>query len=117
MSIPLAEVVVEADGDLTVVVVSGEVDLSNVGEVGDAIRRSVSASNELLLDLAAVEYLDSAALAMLDGFRESGLSAHLVAPRECPAGRLLTMVELGLPLHATRADAARSLRARRPDGA
>lgn len=115
MSAPLAEVVVEADGDLTIVAVSGEVDLSNAGEVGDGIRRSLPTSNEVIIDLAAVEYLDSAAIAMLDGLRESGLSAHLVAPHASPAARLLTMVELGLPLHETRADAARSLVADRTE--
>jgi anti-sigma B factor antagonist len=113
VSAPLAEVSVETDGDLAIVSVRGEVDLANAGEVGDAIRRGVPASNALVIDLAPVEYLDSAAIAMLDGLRESGVSAHLVAPRGSPARRLLTMVELGMPLHETRADAARALRARR----
>jgi anti-sigma B factor antagonist len=113
VSAPLAEVSIENDGDLVIASVSGEVDLSNSGDVGEAIRRGVPASNTLVIDLAPVEYLDSAAIAMLDGLRESGVSAHLVAPRESPARRLLTMVELGLPLHETRADAARELRAGR----
>ena len=107
---PLAEVAVESDGDVTIVAVSGEVDLSNAGTVGDEIRRHMPESTELVIDLAAVEYLDSAAIAMLDGLRESGLAAQLVAPGDSPAGRLLTMVELGLPLHETRADATRLLR-------
>ena len=80
MSAPLAEVSVETDGDLAIVSVRGEVDLANAGEVGDAIRRGVPASNALVIDLAPVEYLDSAAIAMLDGLRAPRRAARV--PRE-----------------------------------
>jgi anti-anti-sigma factor len=113
VSAPLAEVVCEAELDLTVVAVRGEVDLSNVGEIGEAIRRLVPASLEVLLDLSDIEYLDSAAIAMLDGLRQAGITAHLVAPPDCAAARLLTMVELGFPTYDTRASAAAGLHARR----
>ncbi len=113
MSAPLAEVVAEAERDLTVVAVRGEVDLSNVGEVGEAIRQRVPPSLEVLLDLGSIDYLDSAALAMLDGLRQAGITAHLVAPPGCAAARLLAMVELGFPTYDTRANAAAELHARR----
>lgn len=112
MSGPLAEVVFEEERDLAVVALRGEVDLSNVGEIGEAIRRRVPGSREVMLDLSDVEYLDSAAIAMLDGLRQAGITAHLVAPPDCAAARLLAMVELGFPTHDTRASAAVGLRAR-----
>ena len=55
VSAPLAEVVAEAERDLTVVAVRGEVDLSNVGEIGEAIRQRVPPSLEVLLDLSGIE--------------------------------------------------------------
>ena len=113
MSAPLAEVVSEAERDLTVVALRGEVDLSNVGEIGEAIRLSVPPSLEVLLDLSDIEYLDSAAIAMLDGLRQAGITAHLVAPPDCAAARLLTMIELGFPIYDTRAKAAAGLHLRR----
>jgi len=113
VSAPLAEVVSEPERDLTVVAVRGEVDLSNVGEIGEAIRLRVPPSLEVLLDLSDIEYLDSAAIAMLDGLRQAGIRAHLVAPPDCAAARLLTMVELGFPTYDTRTSAAAGLHARR----
>jgi anti-anti-sigma factor len=117
VSAPLAEVVSEREGDLTVLAVSGEVDLSNVDEIATAIRRCVPTSQDLLLDLGGVEYLDSAAIAMLDGLRQAGIVAHVVAPPECAAARLLAMVDLGVPTYADRANAAAALQARRSGSA
>ena len=94
-------------------VVRGEVDLSNVEDVAEAIRRELRGSQDMVLDLSGLEYLDSAAIAMLDGLRQAGITAHLVAPPDCAAARLLAMVELGLPTHATRRGAAAGLLAQR----
>lgn len=117
MSAPLAEVVSERGGELTVLAVTGEVDLSNVADIATAIRRCVPSSQEMLLDLSGVEYLDSTAIAMLDGLHQERISAHIVAPPECAAARLLAMVDLGLPTYETRGSAAEGLRSGRSGSA
>lgn len=117
MSAPLADVLAETEGDLAVLVINGEVDLSNVNEVTEAIQRGLPSSRELLLDLTGVEHLDSAAIAMIDSLRASGICVHLIAPANCPAARLLSMIDVGLPLHGTRPDAAEALRIGRPGAA
>ncbi|MEV7969534.1 STAS domain-containing protein [Sphaerisporangium sp. NPDC088356] len=48
-----------------VLVVSGEIDMSNAGEFDTAIARAADGDAPLLVDLSAVEYLDSAGLSVL----------------------------------------------------
>jgi anti-sigma B factor antagonist len=63
MTLPLAEVSFATDGDVVVASVRGEIDLSNAGELGEAIgRRLTNEPLALVLDLTAVEYLDSAGI-------------------------------------------------------
>ncbi|WP_405150309.1 STAS domain-containing protein [Sphaerisporangium sp. NBC_01403] len=48
-----------------VLVVRGEIDMSNAGEFDAAITRAANGDAPLLVDLSAVEYLDSAGLTVL----------------------------------------------------
>jgi anti-sigma B factor antagonist len=63
VTVPLADVNFSTDGDVVIASVRGEIDMSNVGEIGDAIGRQLSnAALALVLDLTACEYLDSAGI-------------------------------------------------------
>ena len=53
-----------ADGTPSMTVV-GEIDLSNVDEFTEGLRAAVGPEGRLLVDLTRVDYLDSAALAVL----------------------------------------------------
>ena len=68
---PLADLNVEMVGQLVVARLDGEIDMSNAGELGEALGRQVS--NEalgLILDLTDVHYLDSAGIQVIYELRE-----------------------------------------------
>jgi anti-anti-sigma factor len=48
-----------------VLVAEGEIDMSNVGDFRAAVDRAVDGAGRLVVDLTAVDYLDSAGLAAL----------------------------------------------------
>ncbi|MCD0483690.1 STAS domain-containing protein [Streptacidiphilus sp. ASG 303] len=60
-----------------VLTAAGEIDMSNAGEFTAAVAGAVPASGRLVVDLTAVEYLDSAGLITLFTHAER---IHLVAP-------------------------------------
>ena len=109
----LATVTVERRGDATLARVAGELDMSNA----DAVReRLLDARTDgpLVLDLTAVEYLDSAWLAAMDRLARAvpgergGL--RLVCPPGAPSRRALEVagVDQILPLHETAEEALAS---------
>ena len=53
-----------------VLTVAGEIDMSNAGSFATALAEAVAGHGPLLVDLTAVEYLDSAGLAALFGHAE-----------------------------------------------
>jgi anti-anti-sigma factor len=68
---------------------SGEVDMSNAEEMGaTVIGATPNEASGVILDLSAVEYLDSAGIYVVFGMRASlqarGQSLILVIPRESP---------------------------------
>jgi anti-sigma B factor antagonist len=66
MTVPLADVAFSTDGDVVIASVRGEIDMSNAGELGEAIRRRLT--NEalaLVIDLSACEYLDSSGIHLI----------------------------------------------------
>jgi anti-sigma B factor antagonist len=68
---PLADVTFETLGDIVVVHVQGDVDMSNAGELGTAITARVpSEARALVLDLAGVGYVDSAGIHVFFELRE-----------------------------------------------
>ena len=61
----LARVETSTENGKEVVRVEGEIDLSNVDAVRDAIGAALPDLPEVVLDLTALEYLDSAGISML----------------------------------------------------
>lgn len=97
----LATVRVERRGDVQVARVSGEIDMSNAGEVRDRLRAEFavgSAEGPAVLDLSEVGYLDSAALALLDDLARSfGATRRtwvVVAPSASIARRTIALAGL-----------------------
>jgi anti-sigma B factor antagonist len=99
VSVPLADVSFSADGDIVVAVVRGEIDMSNAGELGEAIARRLSNdAHGLVLDLSACEYLDSAGIHVLyelhDRLRTRGQGMRVVVPAEAPIGAALSLADV-----------------------
>jgi anti-sigma B factor antagonist len=63
VTLPLADVSFSSDGDIVVASLRGEIDMSNAGELGETIGRALTNDTmALVLDLTAVEYVDSAGI-------------------------------------------------------
>jgi anti-anti-sigma factor len=106
---PLARVTEEAAGEVVVVGIDGELDVSNVAAVGDRLRAALSnQSLALVVDLAATTYLDSAAINLLfaldEDLRRRRQRLILVVPPAAPVARLLAIcgVEATIAMHPTR---------------
>lgn len=100
----LARVEAADVGGLRLVRVSGEIDLSNAGQVMDAI--AAVAPNDapsVILDLTATTYVDSAGIGMLFrlaerlGYRRQAL--HLVVPEEAPIRAVLELTNVDRVIH------------------
>jgi anti-sigma B factor antagonist len=71
VTLPLADVSFSSDGDIVVASLRGEIDMSNAGELGDTIGRALSNDAlALVLDLTAVEYVDSAGIHVIYDLHE-----------------------------------------------
>lgn len=105
----LARVQVSAVGDLIVVSVDGEVDISNIHDVTKAIVEGARpAARGLILDLSRTRYLDSHGVKLIFELR-SGLetrrqSLRIVVPEGSPLRRLFEIFALGdaVPLDPSR---------------
>ena len=102
----VAEVSVERQGPAVVAHLSGEVDMTNAGYVGDELRSSVpNDAAMLVIDLAETRYIDSAAIGLLfELARRLGRrrqSLRLVVPETSPLGRVLEITEIqtAAPVH------------------
>lgn len=96
----LARVVEERRGDVSVAAVEGEVDASNVHEVGEHLRALLTnRSTVLVVDLSETTYIDSAGINLLFELsvelRNRQQSLRLVVPAATPVLRMLTIA--GLP--------------------
>jgi len=68
---PLASLDLSGDDDAPVAALSGQVDLSNAEALSSAMMEGVSnAAPGLVIDLSAVEYMDSAGVNLLSGISE-----------------------------------------------
>jgi len=108
----LARVIEEPGDAVSVAAVEGEIDASNVQEVGARLRALMTnQSTALIVDLTDTRYLDSAGINML--FELSGeltdrqQRLQLVVPSATPIQRMLTIAGLvgTIPTHETRAAA------------
>jgi anti-anti-sigma factor len=96
---PLARVDVAWHDGIAVAGIDGEIDASNVWEVGAALRRLVdNRSAELVIDLTPTQYLDSAGINLMfalgDELRARQLTLRLVVPPRSPIARMLAITRL-----------------------
>jgi anti-anti-sigma factor len=96
----LARIDVERRGDLQLVRVHGEIDVSNARDLVDAIQGSVSnGAQGLVLDLSQTRYVDSAAVELLfrlaSRFDARRLVLRVVVPSDSPIRAVLELT--GLP--------------------
>ena len=108
----LARVVEERREDVSIAAIEGEVDSSNVHEVGERLRASLTnRSRALVIDLTETSYLDSAGINMLfelfGELRDRQQSLRLVVPASTPTMRMLSIAGLigAISTHETRAEA------------
>jgi anti-sigma B factor antagonist len=88
----------QLDGSL-LVRLSGEIDLSNAHEVQHELERAVQCRNRVVIDLAAVEYLDSQGLRLIkklyDNVKSNGGELQLIAPPDTFARQAFEMARMG----------------------
>lgn len=108
----LAAVEVERHGRRVVARLRGEVDVTNVHEVGDELIGAVpNDAHGLVVDLSDTTYLDSAAVELLFDLsrrlRRRRQDLRLLVPAGSPLTRVLELTEVGTaaPLYGTLADA------------
>lgn len=92
----LADLQLIDEGRVVIARVTGELDLSNTGNIGGTLAEGIpSAALGLILDLSAVEYLDSAGIHLIYELREQlrtrGQALQLVIPAHSPAGDALRL--------------------------
>jgi anti-anti-sigma factor len=117
VTLPLADVEFSKDGDIVVASVRGEIDMSNAGELGEAIARRLSnASHGLVLDLSACEYVDSAGIHVLyelhERLRDRGQDIRVVIPPEATIAEALRLADVPRAIGSAQTveDALESLR-------
>jgi anti-sigma B factor antagonist len=94
-----AEVAVERHGPAVVARLSGEVDMTNAGYVGDELRASVpNDAVALVVDLTETSYIDSAAIGLLfelaRRLTRRRQALRLVVPDGSPLQRVLEITEI-----------------------
>ena len=99
MTVPLAEVAFSADGEVVIASIRGEIDMSNAGELGDAIaRRLTNEALALIIDLTACEYLDSAGIHLIyelhDRLRNRGQDVRVVIAPSAVIGEALRLADV-----------------------
>jgi anti-anti-sigma factor len=105
----LANVRAEGGGDVPILVVEGEIDSSNAGEIGERVRRALTNHGmTLIVDLTPTTYIDSAGLNVLFRLavelRERQQQMRLVVAEPSPIARMVSMVGLNIavPTYPTR---------------
>jgi anti-sigma B factor antagonist len=111
----------ELDGS-AVARIRGEVDMSNVGELGNSLQNAVAHSSAgLVIDFSETSYLDSAGLHFIfelgKRLRDRGQRLYLAVPPESPVTGLLELVNVEslAPRFDSLDDAVERLRAHAAD--
>jgi len=99
VNVPLADVTFATDGDVVIAHVRGEIDMSNAGELGDALAaRLKNESRGLVLDLTACEYVDSAGIHVLyelhERLRNRGLDLRVVVANDAAIALALEVADV-----------------------
>jgi anti-anti-sigma factor len=97
----LADVKFEEHAGSPVARIRGEIDMSNVTELGATLRNSVvQTSAGLVVDFSETEYLDSAGLHFIfelgKRLRDRGQRLYLVVPAGSPVAAVLNIVNVDL---------------------
>jgi anti-anti-sigma factor len=80
---------IDTRGPVVLAVISGEIDASNVATIASELAKHPA--NTMIIDLDAVQYLDSAGIAMLDGLRRTR-ELLLVVPEHSIIHRTMEIV-------------------------
>jgi serine/threonine-protein kinase RsbW len=113
---PLATVHVEHQDGVSLARITGEIDTSNIREVGQALESAALTGAGLIIDFSAVTYLNSATVKFLfdlaEQMRTREQQLRLVLEDTAPMRRLLLMLKLDLvvPVHNGIADALTQMR-------
>lgn len=99
MTLPLADVSFSSDGDIVVASLRGEIDMSNAGELGETIGRGLTNdAMALVLDLTAVEYVDSAGIHVIyelhERLRTRGQDIRVVIAPDALIGEALRLADV-----------------------
>jgi anti-sigma B factor antagonist len=92
----LADIQLSTEGSVVIAAITGELDISNVNGIEQAVLVATSNQVELvLMDLSEVEYLDSAGIHLVYRLREKlqsrGQSLRLILPEDSPAADALRL--------------------------
>jgi anti-anti-sigma factor len=94
----LASLTAAEHGASLVLVISGEVDISNIDSIAEAIYALPNTEEGLLIDLSDVSYLDSSAVSLLHDLamrlRSRAQRMIVVSPPETPPRRILDLTAL-----------------------
>jgi anti-anti-sigma factor len=94
----LASLTAAEHGAGLVLIISGEVDISNIDSIADAIYALPNTEEGLLIDLSDVSYLDSSAVSLLHDLamrlRSRAQRMVVVSPPETPPRRILDLTAL-----------------------
>ena len=94
----LASLTAAEHGASLVLVISGEVDISNIDSIAEAIYALPNTEEGLLIDLSGVSYLDSSAVSLLHDLamrlRSRAQRMIVVSPPETPPRRILDLTAL-----------------------
>lgn len=108
----LARVVEERGDDVSIAAIEGEIDASNVREVGERLRTLLTnRSTALVVDLTDTAYLDSAGINMLfelsTELKDRQQQLRLVVPPAAPIVRMLSIAGMigALSTYESRASA------------
>jgi anti-anti-sigma factor len=104
--------------DVVVARLTGEIDLSNAGDVGEALSTAVpNTALGLVIDLTATAYLDSSGVHLLfdlaERLQRRQQQLRVVVPEGAPVRRVLRIVELDdtVPVTPTVEEAVAAIRA------
>lgn len=110
---PLMSMAVQLHNGVSIVRLGGEIDASNIPEVGVSLR-AIAAGQGMIVDLSEVTYLNSAMVKLLFDLSEMMRRRHqqlrLVMIEGAPMRTVFQLLkfDLVLPLHASIADALQS---------
>ena len=94
----LASLTASEHGASLVLIISGEVDISNIDSIAEAIYALPNTEEGLLIDLSGVSYLDSSAVSLLHDLamrlRSRAQRMIVVSPPETPPRRILDLTAL-----------------------